>query len=455
MMEGAETVDRNRGQWSSKLGFVLATAGSAVGLANIWAFPFRTGQNGGAAFVIIYLLCIAFICLPFLFAELALGRFKQKNVIGTIQAIRPGGPWLGLGILCLVAGIFILSFYSVVAGWSFGFVFKMLFIDSTPFPVFASNPILNIALLIIFLFLTVIVVHKGVQHGIERWSKILMPTLIILMIGLIIHGLTLPGAGDGLKFFLKPDFSKINSTVVMTAMGQAFFSLSLGIGGILTYGSYISKKENIISAGVNVALLDTVIALMAGLMIFPALFSFGQAPDEGPALVFIILPEIFRQLPLGNVIGALFFVMLTIAALTSTFSMLEIPIAYFVDEKKFQRHKIVWLVGALIFVLGLPSALSSGAVPALTNIEFLGGKSFLEIMIFLWFDIFPPLGALLFCVFIGWVWGIDKAVEELAKGSPGFKRNLFGLPISQAKLWGFFIRFVCPLAIALIWFNAI
>ncbi|MCH7674350.1 sodium-dependent transporter [candidate division KSB1 bacterium] len=450
-----KTDHNDRGQWSSKFGFVLATSGSAIGLANIWAFPYRTGQNGGAAFVFVYLLCIAFICLPFLFAELALGRYKQKNVIGTIRAIRPNGPWLGLGILCLAAGIFILSFYAVIAGWSFGFIFKMLFNDGSPFPAFASSPLLNIGLLLIFLCLTMAVVHKGVQYGIERWSKILMPTLLVLMIALILHGLTLPGAGEGLKFFLNPDFSKIDGKVIMTAMGQAFFSLSLGIGGILTYGSYLSKKENIISAGISVAVLDTVIALMAGLMIFPALFSFGQAPNEGPALVFIILPEIFRQLPFGNIIGAGFFVMLTIAALTSAISMLEISIAYFVDEKNWPRKKIVWIVGAFIFILGIPSALSSGAVPALTSIGIFAGKSFLEIMIFLWFDIFPPLGAMLFCIFIGWVWGIDKAVAELAQGSPGFKQNFLGLPISGAKLWGFFIRYVCPLAIAIIWYNAI
>ncbi|MFQ5751181.1 MAG: sodium-dependent transporter [bacterium] len=433
----------------------MATAGSAVGLANIWAFPFRTGQNGGAAFVVIYLLCIVFICLPFLFAELALGRYKQKNVVGAIHAIRPGLPWVGLSVLCLAAGTFILSFYAVVAGWSFGFIFKMLFKDASPFSDFAANLWLNLALLGIFLFLTAMVVHKGVQHGIERWSKILMPTLVLLMIALIVHGLTLPGAGKGLTFFLHPDFSKINGSVIMNAMGQAFFSLSLGIGGILTYGSYISKKENIITAGLNVAALDTLIAVMAGLMIFPALFSFGQTPSEGPALVFILLPEIFAQLPAGNIIGAAFFIMLTIAALTSTISMLEIPIAYFVDEKGWQRKKIVWIVSAFIFILGIPSALSSGAVPGLTSLPLFGGKSFLEIMIFLWFNIFPPLGAFLFCILIGWVWGIDNAIAELKQGCPWFTRRLFGMTISPAALWGFFIRYVLPLAIAVIWYNAI
>ena len=222
----------DRGQWSSRFGFVMAAAGSAVGLANIWAFPYRTGQNGGAAFVIVYILCIFFVCLPFLIAELTLGRHLQKNVIGAIRGIRPKGAWLGLGVLCITAGIFILSFYGVVAGWSFGFIFKSLVKDQSTFPEFASKPHIVIPLFFAFLALTSFVVHKGIQNGIERWSKILMPTLILIMLALIVHGVTLPGSGAGLSFFLNPDFSKINGQVIMTAMGQAFFSLSLGIGGI-------------------------------------------------------------------------------------------------------------------------------------------------------------------------------------------------------------------------------
>ncbi|MCG8603838.1 sodium-dependent transporter [bacterium] len=306
-----------------------------------------------------------------------------------------------------------------------------------------------------FLVITTFVVHQGVERGIERCSKILMPILVLLMLGLIIHGLTLPGSGKGLAFFLKPDFSKISGRTVMTAMGQAFFSLSLGIGGILTYGSYLSKKESITKASIQVAVLDTIIAILAGLMIFPALFSFDQQPNEGPALVFMVLPEIFRQLPLGNVLGAGFFVMLTIAALTSTISMLEIPIAYFVDEKRIPRRRIVWMVAGVIFIFGLPSALSQGAVPGLTSLAFFGGKSFLEFMIFLWFDVFPPLGALLFCIFVGWVWGVDSALDELKQGSPKVMGQFPGIPFTRGQVWGFFIRFVCPIAILMIWFNAI
>lgn len=448
-------MENNRGQWGSRFGFILATAGSAVGLANIWAFPFRTGQNGGAVFVLIYLICIFTICLPFMFAELALGRHNQKNVYGAIFAIKPGSSWLTLSVLCILASLFILSFYAVVAGWGVGFVFKTFVKNTTPFPVFAANPSLSISLFFSFLILTMIIVFRGVQNGIERWSKILMPTLIVLMLGLVIYGLTLPGAGKGLAFFLKPDFSKVTGKTVMRAMGQAFFSLSLGIGGILTYGSYLSKKENIVRSSLYVVFLDTAIALLAGLMIFPALFSFGQQPHEGPALVFIVLPEIFKQLPLGNVLGAAFFIMLTIAALTSTVSMLEVSVAYFVDEKQLPRKKITWLIGAVVLVIGLPSALSQGAVPALSKLGFFGGKSFLEFMIFLWFDIFPPLGAVLFCLFFSNIWGIENAAKEIEQGNPAFAQKLPGLPFTQAQIWGVFIRYICPIAILVIWFQAI
>ncbi|RMF64559.1 MAG: sodium-dependent transporter, partial [Calditrichaeota bacterium] len=230
------------------MGFVLATAGSAVGLANVWAFPFRAGENGGAAFVVLYLLCIFFVCLPFMFGEIMLGRFSQKNVVGAIRALGVGRGWLVLGVLSIAASIFILSFYAVVAGWSFGYIFKSLVHDTRPFAAFTSQPTITLTLFLAFMLINVLVVYAGIENGIERWSKLLMPTLVILMLALIVYGLTLPGAHAGLAFFLKPDFSKITGKTVLTAMGQAFFSLSLGIGGILTYGSYLSKEENIVSS---------------------------------------------------------------------------------------------------------------------------------------------------------------------------------------------------------------
>ncbi len=447
--------NNERGHWGSRMGFVLSTAGSAVGLANVWAFPYRTGANGGAAFVVIYLVCSFAICLPFMLAEITLGRFSQKNAVGAVRAIKNTGLWPGLGFLCICAGLFTLSFYAVVSGWSFGYIFKLLLGDQTPFAVFSASPWRVLPLFAGFVLITVLVVHNGVQNGIERWSKLLMPSLIVLMLALIVYGMTLPNAAAGLRFFLAPDFSKVHAGTVMTAMGQAFFSLSLGIGGLLTYGSYLSKKENIVSASVYVVLLDLGVALLAGLMIFPALFSFGAEPSEGPALVFVVLPKIFAQLPGGNLIGALFFVMLTIAALTSAISLLELPLAYFIDEHRWPRRRAVWLAAAIIVLVGLPPALSGGAVPALSHLSWFGGKSYLELMIFLWFDVFPPLGAFLFSIFIGWVWGADKAAAELSLGNPGFSRPIPGTTITPARIWGVFLRYVCPLAILLIWLNAV
>ncbi len=443
----------HRGQWSSKIGFVFAAAGSAIGLGNIWRFPYVAGQNGGAAFVLIYLICIVLICLPYMFAELALGRRSQKNPIGAILAITPKSGWVLIGVLGVVTGFFILSFYSVIAGWAFGYIFKLLFSITTPFEEFIASPGTVIFLTALFLLFTVLVVYGGIENGIERWAKLLMPILLVLMIILIIRSVTLPGSGPGLEFLLNPDFSKITGKTILAALGQAFFSLSLGMGLMVTYGSYLSKRDNIITSGVYVAIFDTLIALLAGLMIFPALFAFGEKPGVGPTLVFKVLPEMFQQIPAGNLVGAAFFLLLSIAALTSTISLLEVPVAYLVDEKRWKRKYTVWVVGGIIFILALPSALSQGAVGALSEISFLGGQSFLGFMDYLWGNISLALGALLLSIFAGWVWGAVNAAGEIYQGSSFFKNKLFGLPFTNAQVWGFFIRFVCPIVIFIVLLN--
>jgi len=445
--------NEHRGQFSSKLGFIFAAAGSAIGLGNIWRFPYVTGQNGGAAFVVIYLLAVGFICLPYLYGELALGRRTQRNPVGAIQAIRPNSPWVGVGALGVVTGFFILSYYGVIAGWTFGYIFKTLFHNTMAFESFISDPKLAVPLLGLFLLFTVLVVYGGIQNGIERWSKILMPLLLFLIMLLIVRSVTLPGAGKGLAFYLQPDFSKINGQVILAALGQAFFSLSLGMGAMVTYGSYLSKKDNMVTSGVSVAIFDTGIALLAGLMIFPALFALGEAPDAGPKLVFITLPKIFAQLPFGTLIGTAFFLLLSIAALTSTISLLEVAVSYLVDEKRQPRKVAVWIVGSATFVLGLPSALSQGAVPALSSLAFFKGKSFLDLMDFIWGNVSLALGALLLSLFIGWVWGIDRALEEINEGSGFMRRSLPGLSLTFGKLWGMFIKYLTPLIIAVVLLN--
>jgi len=449
------TTSADREQWGSRLGFILAAAGSAIGLGNIWRFPYVTAENGGGAFVVVYLICIALICLPYLFAELALGRNSQKNPVGAIAAIKKGTPWVLVGGLCVLTGVFILSYYGVVAGWALGYIFKAFVAPSVEsaayFRSFVESPTTVIPLAAAFMLFTILVVYSGVEDGIERWAKVLMPILLVLMFVVIFRSVTLPGAGAGLEFYLNPDFSKIDSTVVLDALGQAFFSLSLGMGAMITYGSYLPKRENLLVSGGYVALFDTGIALLAGLMIFPALFAMGMEPKSGPALIFVVLPEVFAEMPLGNFVSAVFFVLLSIAALTSMVSLLEVVVSYFVDETEWSRRGAAWMIGGAILLFGLPSALSQGAVPALSDMSWLVGDrifgeepGFLTIMDFIWGNISLALGALLISVFVGWVWGTGQAIEELRQGSGSTFTGV------APAVWSAFLKYICPVVIAVI-----
>lgn len=438
-----------RGEWSSKIGFILAAAGSAIGLGNIWRFPYIVGENGGAAFVVLYVFFVVIIGLPYMFAELALGRSVQRNPVGSIEAIRPGSAWKGVGYLGVLTGLGILSFYAVIAGWTVGYIVKMVMARPAGFGAFISNPLYVIPLFALFLIITAAIVHGGVSGGIERWSKILMPVFFILLAGLIVYSNTLEGSGQGLAFYLQPDFSKITGKTMLAALGQAFFSLSLGMGLMITYGSYASKKENIVSSGIYIALFDTLIAVMAGLIIFPALFAMGQSPSAGPTLVFVVFPELFAKMPAGMLVGALFFLLLSVAALTSTISLLEVPVAYLVDEKRVSRKKFVWIVAGITFLIGLPSALSQGANEYLSNFGWLPQRltdpDFLSQMSFIFGDFSLAIGALLLSLFIGWVWGAKNAGQELLSGAPAFSWFRKG--------WEFMIRYFIPVVIFLILLN--
>jgi NSS family neurotransmitter:Na+ symporter len=444
------TAGEQRGQWSSKTGFILAAAGSAIGLGNIWRFPYVVGQNGGAAFVLLYILFVAIIGLPYMFAELALGRHSHKNPVGAVDAIKPRSPWRLVGMLGVLTGVGILSFYGVIAGWTFGYIFKMATGNYGGFGQFISNPGLVLGLFALFMVFTTLIVHGGVQHGIEKWAKILMPILFVLLIGLIVYANTLEGASDGLAFYLKPDFSKIDGRVALAALGQAFFSLSLGMGLMITYGSYVSKKDDMITSGASIALFDTLIAIFAGLIIFPALFAMGREPDAGPTLVFVVLPELFAQMPGGLLVGTLFFILLSVAALTSTISLLEVETAYMVDEYGSNRKKVVWGAALLTFLVGVPSALSQGATDFWNNFGVLparltGDPDFLSHMSFIFGDFSLAFGALLMSIFVGWVWGAHKAADEIEEGSSIFARS--------RGLWIFMIRFFIPAVIFLILLN--
>lgn len=440
------TPSASKDKFGSRLGFILAAAGSAVGLGNIWRFPYMTAENGGAAFVLLYLGCVLLIGIPVLLAELAMGRASGKNAVGAYEALDPDRSkrWRWAGGLGVVTGLAILAFYSVVAGWTLSYTWRALtgtFARSMSpaesgalFESIIGSPTESVAMTGAFLLLTAVVVRGGVSGGIERASKVLMPAFFVVLAVLAVRALMLPGAGAGVRFLLEPDFSEITGVSIMSAMGQALFSLSLGMGGMITYGSYLQKHERIGIAGASVAFFDTTVAITAGLMVFPTLFAVGVDPGKGgPGLVFVAMPTIFESLPAGQAFGVAFFALLVVAAWTSTISLLEVVVAYLVGERGWKRETSVWVTTAVCFVLAVPSALSQGAVPALGE-EGLG-RSFLDLMSIVFGNVSLTLGALVTALFVGWRWGAKKALAEMN-----------GLPF--AALWSVLIRVVCPLATA-------
>lgn len=433
----------SRGQWSSQLGFVLAAAGSAIGLGNIWRFPYSAGENGGGAFLLIYLICVVAVGLPVMLLEISLGRATNKNPVGAIRSIRPGGPWKLLGYLAILTGVCILSFYAVIAGQVLAVGADFIQRIFTAEPLFTEVPAaLNLVCFVLFLVLTVLVVVGGVQRGIERWAKILMPLLMVLMVGIIVRGLLLPGSSEGLRWLLMPDFGKLNLKVVLDAMAQAFFSLSLGMGAMLTYGSYLSRKQDVVRCGSWVVLFDTLIAILAGLMIFPALFALGQKPDAGPALIFNVLPAVFEGMTGGAIVGAVFFVLLAVAALTSTVSLLEVVSAYFIDELGWSRERTVWTAGGLTLIVGVPSGLAWVGWEPLASMRLLGQTGFFGFMDFVWVNLSLPFGALMLCLFGTFAWGLRKATAEITSTASYFER--------LAPAWRALVCIICPIFIAII-----
>jgi NSS family neurotransmitter:Na+ symporter len=423
-----------RGSWGSRMGFILAAAGSAVGLGNIWGFPTRVGQGGGAAFVVVYLLCVLLICAPIMVAELVLGRGSQRDPVGAYRFFKPRTKWWMVGALGVMAGVGILSFYCVIAGWTLAYIWFTATGSISGnadeiqnfFATFTANGPLNIFLAFAFLTITAASIITGVRSGIERVTKVLMPLLIGLLVILALRAFTLPGAAEGLAYYLRPDFSKVlDVSVLSAALGQAFFSLSLGMGCMITYGSYMKKT------------------LLAGFIIFPSGFSIeGFDPSaSGPGLIFNVLPQLFATLPGGALFGAAFFILLATAALTSTISLLEVPVAHFIDEYGWNRKKAVLVITAATFLLAIPSALGNGAVSALSNFSGALGGNFLGFMAMLWNNYALPIGGFLTAVFVGYVWKYQVAITELLSNDAWF-------PVPN--FWGVLIRFVSPLAIAAI-----
>ncbi|MCO7227259.1 sodium-dependent transporter [Pleionea sp. CnH1-48] len=442
----------DRGHFNSRLGFILAAAGSAIGLGNIWKFPFEVGNGGGAAFVIMYLLFCFILCFPVMVAEIAIGRKTQRNPVGAFKALGFKN-WAIIGYLGVLAGVVILSFYNVVAGWAFGYFLEML---SSNFGIGAQfsdfiKDVTKIGLYsICFMIATAFIVSNGVAGGIERAAKILMPTLLVLILALLLYALTLPNAIEGVKFYLIPDFSKITGNVVYSALGQAFFSLSLGMGALITYGSYVERNQNIVGSGAMITLADVGIAFLAGFMMFPFVFSQGLEPNGGAGLIFVTLPGVFESLggTIGTVVGSVFFLLLSFAALTSTVSLLEVPTSFAVDEFGTERKKTVWVVALVVFLVGIPSMLSNGSVEWLSSFVTLPGHdsaiSFMDLMEDLASDTFLPIGGFLISVFAAYVWRTENLNEELAASDASIKDSFL------LKYINFALRFICPAILGVI-----
>ncbi len=439
------TSNGEREHWGSKIGFVLAAAGSAVGLGNIWKFPYVTGSNGGAAFVLIYLLFVLILGLPIMIAEFVIGRHTEKDPVGAFKLMAGKSPWTLVGYLGVLSGFFILSFYSVVGGWTIGYIVKSISgsvaalhdSDSAKnlFSGFTSDPLQMIFYHLLFILSCMFIVIKGIKNGVERWNKILMPLLFIILFVLIGKGLTMEGGLSGLSFFLKPDFSKITSASIIAAMGQAFFSLSLGMGAMITYGSYLSPEEKILNSAFYIVILDTLVAILAGLAIFPAVFAMNMSPQEGAGLIFHIIPVVFGNMPYGSIFSVLFFILLFIAALTSGISLLEVITAYTIDELGWSRQRAVLVFGSIIFLLGIPSALSFGV---LGNAKLFGTLTFFDFMDKLTTNYMLPIGGFCIAVFLGWKYGLNKTIHELDPDT--------GI-ISLKELWAFFIKFISPVLV--------
>ena len=443
-----------RANFSGKLGVILATAGSAVGLGNVWRFPYMTGENGGAAFIIIYILCVLLLGIPCMISEFIIGRHGQANTARAYRKLADGKAWMAIGYLSVLTGFLITGYYAVVAGWCLHYIWASLMGHLQGDPIYfqnyfaelSANPVKPVFWTFIILGITYLIIEHGVRDGIERASKMLMPTLFLLLIVIVGASCMLPGAERGVEFLLKPDFAAINSDVFLAALGQAFYSLSIAMGCICTYASYFSRQTNLTHSAVQIGVIDSLVAVLAGLMIFPAAFSVGVNPDSGPSLIFITLPNVFQQafagMPLvGYFISLLFFLLLSLAALTSLMSLHEVSTAFFQEELHVSRKRAAVIVTVTTCIIGIFCSLSLGAVDTL---------SFFGRSLFDWFDfvtgqIFLPVVGFLTCIFIGW-YVPHKIVRDEFTNWGTLKGRYFHLFI-------FLVKYVCPLCILFIFLH--
>ncbi len=437
-----------REQWTSKIGFILAAAGSAIGLGAIWKFPYETGANGGSVFILLFILSTVLIGLPVLLAEFVIGRRGQADAVSGLKKQAPGKPWYLIGWSGFIFSFLILSFYSVVGGWVLSYLVRAITLQLSGlgdadfaelFGSIISSPLEVLIAQAAFMALTIWIVQGGIKGGIERASKIMMPALLVFFVVLMIRSLTLDGAMEGVRFMFVPDWSFFNFETALVALGQAFFSLSVGVAGMITYASYLKKSENLTRSAVSVVTLNIVISIMAGLIIFPAVFALDYLPDQGPGLVFIILPAIFDQLFMGQFLIIIFFILLLFATLTSSISMLEITVSIAVKNKYDRRRRLAFIIGLAIFVVGIPSALSFGVMSE----PVFFGYTFFDFVDILTSRIGLPLGALFTSLFAGYVLSNKDAHNELTQQQ------------SWVEVWRVLVRYVAPVAIIVVFINGI
>lgn len=423
-------------KWASKMGFILATAGAAIGLGNLWKFPYLMGRNGGFPFLIAYLVFICILGVPVMITEMSLGRKTGHNPVLAYNTIHPHARIVGyFGVL---AAFVILSYYAVIGGWIIKYFVSYTFTAQAPadFSAFIGKPLEPLIWFFLFMLLTGIICYFGVD-GIEKTSKLMMPALFVILIIIIIRGMTLPGAEKGLAFIFSPRFDDFSVGSVSAALGQVFYSLSLCMGITITYGSYLEKEVNIPKSCINIAILDSAIAILAGIAIFPAVFASNLEPASGPSLIFVTLPKVFEAMSGGPVFAALFFILVFFAALTSAVALLEVSASFVIGTWRWSRKKAVFLLTAAIFLLGIPSSLSFGP---LANVVILNYNLF-DFVCMLTDNIFLPFGGICMCYYIGWKWKPEILIQEIEQDGYRFK---------LAKVWIFLIRFVTPVMVAVV-----
>lgn len=440
---------KERDSFGNHFGVLVALAGSAVGLGNLWRFPYLVGTNGGASFIIIYLFFVFVICLPLMFTEFVIGRRSQNNVFGAFRTLTQGKKpfWGKIGAISVLCAFVILSFYCVVGGWTINYLVKSVLMQFTEgvnfqqmFEHSSTSTTVPLIFTLIYVFLTALIVIMGVKNGIEKYSKIMMPLLFLMVIAIAVHSLTLPGASEGVKFLFYPDFSKVTGDTVLAAMGQAFFSLSIGCGTIITYASYVKKDENIISSSAATAIMDLIFAMLAGVAIMPAVFAFGLSPSEGPGLLFVIIPQIFSQIPFGSVLAILFFIVLFFAALTSSISLLEVVVAFLSEEFKMKRSWATFTASLSVTIVAVLCSLSLGllndwTICKLPLFDFLDKLSA---------DFLLPIGGLLFVIFAGWKMSDEEYFDELSNGNTLKQKRWLLYAIR------FIVKYIAPIVILII-----